>query len=111
MRVSMSPSGSFINISSSSPARLHQARDLAAIAHGAQGDTAHLELAVEAARPAGHLAAVAETGRRRVPRQLGKLQPRREAVLLAQALVYRRRLQPRALGRILLGKPHAPLVL
>src|SRR5688500_18730467 len=100
MRVSMSPSGSFISISISSPARLHQARDLALVAHLAQRNAAHLELAIIGARPAGHLAAIADTGRRRVARQLGELQPGGEAVLLAEALVHCRRLQPRPLGRI-----------
>ena len=98
MRVSMSPSGSFINISNSSPARLHHAGDFSVVAHRAKRNAAHPELAVDPARPAGDLAAIAHAIRRRVARQLGELQPRREALLVAQVRVDRGRLQLRALG-------------
>src|ERR1051325_2143184 len=59
MREIMSPSGSFNCMRASLPARLHQARDQALGTELAQRDTAELVLAVERARPAGHLAAAA----------------------------------------------------
>jgi len=75
MRVSMSPSGSFISISISSPARLHHAGNFSVIAHGAKRDAAHPELAIDPTRPPRNLAAVAHAVRRRVARQLREGQP------------------------------------
>src|SRR5262245_39897234 len=111
MRVSMSPSGSFISIFDSSPARLDHAGPLALVAHPAERDAAHLELAVEGTRTARHLATVAHARRRRIARQLGELQPRRKAVLVAKIRIGRRRLQFRALGGVLLSQPLAAVIL
>src|SRR6185437_6720796 len=69
MRAIRSPIGSFNCMRPSSPARLQQARNQALGAELAQRDAAELVLAEEAARPAGHLAAVADARRRRVARQ------------------------------------------
>src|SRR3546814_5675944 len=54
------------------PARLDHARDLATRGQLAERDARHAELAVIAARTPGHLAAVADARRRRVPRQFGE---------------------------------------
>src|SRR5208282_2652347 len=87
MRVSISPRGSFIAmILASSPARLDQARNQALVAQFAQRDARHLHLAVEAARPAGHLATIAHANDRAVARQ------RREADARLEALLHRTRL-------------------
>ena len=62
MRVSMSPSGSVIDIVGPSlPARLDHAGDLARRGQIAQRDAAELELAIVAARAAGQLAAQLRT--------------------------------------------------
>src|SRR5262249_62002653 len=74
MRVSRSPSGSFMTEASSLPARLHHAGDAALARQLAQHVAAHLELAVVAARAAGELAAIAHARRRGVARQLGELE-------------------------------------
>src|SRR6185436_2860751 len=74
MRAIRSPIGSFNCMRSSSPARLHKARDQALGTELAQRDPAELVLAVEAARAAGHFTAVADAGCRRVARQLGELE-------------------------------------
>src|SRR3954471_15045546 len=74
MRAIISPSGSFNCMRASSPARLHEARDQALGTELTQRDTAELMLAVERARPAGHLATVADAGGVGVARHLGKLQ-------------------------------------
>src|SRR5262249_12095819 len=95
----------------SSPARLDQAGDHALGAEIAQRDTAHLELAVVGARPAGHFAAVAHARARRVARQLGELERRREAILHGQRLVAGDRLEPGAPPGKLLGQLAPPLVL
>src|SRR5690349_7750767 len=88
IRVSISPIGSERAIFVLSlPARLHQARDLPQVAQLAQRDTAHLHLAVVGTRPARDLATIADATRRRVPRQGGELQLRREALLHRHALV------------------------
>src|SRR5262249_24869972 len=73
--------GSLTFMRSSSPARLHEARDQALGTELAQRNAAELVLAIEGARPAGHLAAIADTGRRRVARQFGQLQGRGKALL------------------------------
>src|SRR5271165_1956781 len=88
MRVSMSPRGSFIAmILVSSPARLDEARDHAPVAQLAHGDARHLHLAVEAARPARHLAAVAHADDRAVAGQRREPQARLETLLHRTRLV------------------------
>src|SRR5208337_884180 len=87
MRVSMSPRGSFITMTlDSSPARLDQAGDQALVAQFANRDARHLHLAVEAARTAGHLAAVAHAHDGAVARQ------RRQPEAGLEALLHRPRL-------------------
>src|SRR5688572_14162128 len=112
MRVSISPSGSerlivFVSL----PARLHQARDLPEIAEFAQGDTAHLELAIVGARTARHFAAVADAVRSRITRQFGELEGRRKALLQRHLLVHDDGLERGALGAKLLGQLLAAVVL
>src|SRR6476660_9019433 len=93
MRAIISPIGSFTAICPSSPARLHEAGDQALVAELAQRDAAQAVLAVIAARTAGHLAAIADAGRRGIAWQFGELQRRREAVLDRQFLVLHDRLE------------------
>src|SRR4051794_4790785 len=57
MRVSMSAIGSVIMVRNSSPARLLDARDQAAVRHVAEADPADAELAVHRTGPAAQLAA------------------------------------------------------
>src|SRR5262249_1039453 len=76
-----------------------------------QRDARQLVLAVERARASGHLAAIAHAGRRRVARQLGKLQRRGEALLHRLVFVGADRLEPRAQPGILLGGLAPPIVL
>src|SRR5882672_4960163 len=80
MRVSISPSGSFM-ASLSLPARLDHAGDQALARQLAQHVAAHPQLAVVGARTAGDLAPVADPGGRRVTRQLRELQLRGKALL------------------------------
>src|SRR6218665_2351518 len=94
IRVSISPSGSerlivFVSL----PARLDHARDLPEIAQLAQGDTAHLELAVVGARTARHFATVTDAVRGGIARQFGQLDGRGEAVLKGNLLVHDDRLE------------------
>src|SRR5215813_9101268 len=110
MRAIMSPSGSFI-CPTSLPARLDQPRDQPLGAEVPQRDARELVLAIEAARPARDLAAIADTGGRGVARQLGELERGREALLHRLALVARDRLKPRAPARILLAQLAPPRVL
>src|ERR1700745_12539 len=93
------------------PARLHEARHHALRAEFTKRDAAELVLAIVRARTPGQLAAVADPRRRRIARHLGKLQGRREAFFHRLGLVGDDRLQTRALGRGVLGHPHAPVVL
>src|SRR5579859_7263083 len=99
MRASISPMGSLTMSIAPSPARLHEAGNLAGRSQFAQGDTAHLHLAIEGARPPGHQAAVADTGRGRVARQGGELQPRLEPLLQRKRFVFSSFLQSLTLGR------------
>src|SRR3984885_8054852 len=111
MRERRSPSGSFIGIvRSSSPARLQQAGDQPFRAEVPQRNARQLVLAIIAARPAGHLAAVANAGRRGVARQFGELERRGEAIFDRLGLVARDLLEPRAPAREFLGHPAAPVV-
>src|SRR5690606_30678690 len=112
MRVSMSPRGSVMTICRVSlPARLDEARDEPGGAEIAKGDARHLQLAVEAARAAGDLAAVADARRRRIAGQLGQLELGLEALLKGQALVAGDRLQLPPPGGVTGGQLAAPLVL
>src|SRR5262249_55409690 len=112
MRAIMSPSGSFIAIGrSSSPARLHQPWNQPLGAEVPQRDARQLELAVVAAWPPRHLAAIADAGGRRVARQLGELERRREPLLHRAVPVARNLLEPRAPAGILLGQLAPPAVL
>src|SRR3954471_12360751 len=82
MRVIRSLIGSCVDILRPSlPARLDEAGNQPLRTVFAHRDAAHLVLAIDRARPAGDLAAVANPGRRRIARQLGELQGRREALL------------------------------
>src|SRR5260370_22583260 len=97
MRAIRSPSGSFRAIArSASPARFDQAGDDAPGAELPQSDAAHPELAIEAARPPGDLAAVANARARGIARQLRQLERGREPLLGRQRLVARDRLEPRS---------------
>src|SRR5260370_21461849 len=79
MRAIISPSGSFKAIARCSlPTRLEQARNQALGAEFAKRDAAHLELTVIAFWPAGDLAALVHARRRRIARQIGILQGRRQ---------------------------------
>src|SRR5215216_3141111 len=112
MRVIISPIGSFRGIyGSSSPARLHEARDHALGAEVTKRDSAHLELAVVGARPTRHGAAVTHAGARGIARKLGELERRRESILHRQRLVARDRLEPHPPPGKFLGELAPPLVL
>src|SRR5438105_14329636 len=78
------------------PARLDQARYQPLGAELPKSNARELVLAIEAARPARHLASVADPRRRRVARQLSEFQHRRKALLHRPLLVARDRLEARA---------------
>src|SRR6267142_3458928 len=112
MRVMRSLIGSCVDIVRPSlPARLHEPGNQALGAEFTQRDAAELVLAIDRARASGDFAAVANPGRRRIARQLGKLQRRREPLFHRLLLVGDDGLQSRALGRGVLGHPLAPVVL
>src|SRR3546814_8936904 len=92
------------------PARLDHARNLALGGQFAERDARHAELAVIAARTPGHLAAVADARRRRVPRQLGEPELRDEPVLERKRLVHDDPLERFPLGGETLGEFTALLV-
>src|SRR5262245_17419967 len=73
MRVSMSAIGSVIMVSAPSPAGLGHTRDEAVRGHPAEADAADAELAVDGARPAAELAAVADADDRARLHQLGRV--------------------------------------
>src|SRR5689334_13234056 len=103
MRVSISPRGSLIDMDSLSlPARLDHAGYLAGRGEFAQRDARQLELAVIGARTPRHRTAVADARRRRVARQLGKLELRGKTVFRRRVAIGRQRLQPGAARRLLL---------
>src|SRR4051794_6255427 len=105
IRVSISPRGSLMVIASvPSPARFEHAGDLAGGGQLAHRDARQLELAVIAARPARHRAAVADPRRRGVTRHLRQLQLCREALLAGRLAVARDRLQAFALTGFLPGE-------
>src|SRR5215468_4046750 len=100
----MSPSGSFTPIVRSfSPARLEQAGDQPLRAQVPQRDARKPVFAIVAARPARYLAAVADAGRRRIPRHFRELEGGREPLLHRLVLVARDGFEPRAPARILLA--------
>src|SRR5216684_537237 len=112
MRAIRSPSGSFRAIvRSSSPARFDETGDDAPGAELSQGDAAHPELAIEAARAPGDLAAVANARARGVARQLRQLERRREPLLGRQRLVARDRLEPGSPAGEFLRQLAPPVVL
>src|SRR5262249_15910822 len=76
-----------------------------------QRDARHLHLAIEAARPAGHLATIAHADDRAVPRQRRKTDARLEALLHRARLVVGDIKQPFAATGELLGQPLLPQVL
>src|SRR3569833_1886563 len=112
MRVSISAIGSVRLICLVSlPAPLYLAGHLPEIAELTQGDTAQFHLAVEAARPAGQFATVANTTRRRIARQLGELELGGETLFHADLLILGEGLQLGALVRVLLAQLPAAGVL
>src|SRR6201996_6981223 len=112
MRVMRSLIGSCVDIwRSSLPARLHEPGNQALGAEFTQRDAAELVLAIDRARTTGHLAAVADPGRRRIARHFGELQGRREALFHRLGLVGDDRLQPGARGGRVLGHALAPVIL
>src|SRR6218665_2370816 len=103
MRVSISPIGSVRAICVLSlPARLDQTRDLPEVAKLAQGDTAHLHLAIVGARTTGHFAAVAHAAGRRIARQGSELELGGETLFQRQLLLHGEGLELGALGTVLL---------
>src|ERR1700748_3835912 len=112
IRVMRSLIGSCVDIwRPSLPARLHEPRDHALGPELAQRDTGQLVLAIDRARAAGHFAAVANPGSRRIARHLGELQRRGEALFHRLFFVGDDRLQPGTLGGSVLGHPHPPVIL
>src|SRR5690242_19604847 len=111
MRAIMSPSGSFIGIVCSSPARLHEAGDQSPGAKLAQRNARQLELAIETARPAGHLASIAHACLRGIARQFGKLERCREALLHRPGLIARDRSEASTPGTIFFAQLSPPAVL
>src|SRR3954453_8520309 len=102
MRVRRSPRGSVIAIPRAPlPTRLCDTRDQALVGQLPEHDPRQTELAVICARTAGQLAAVADPCRVPVPRQLGHLQTRDEALGLVLRLVVRDRLELRVLRSLL----------
>ena len=77
----------------------------------AQRDAAQAVLAIIGARTPGHLAAVADAGRRRIARQLGELEGGGKTLLHRQLLVVHDRLEIGAPIGKLLGQPAPPVVL
>src|SRR3954451_6940889 len=112
IRVSMSPKGSLMVIDSDPlPARFEHAGDLARGGQLADGDARQLELAVIAARPARHRAAVANPGRRGIARHLGQLQLCLEALLRCRLAIAGEVLKALALRRLLPSQLGAAIVL
>src|SRR5689334_20071155 len=112
MRVSKSPTGSVIAMvyGLPLPARLHDAGQPAQRRQLTQRQPRQLELAVHAPGPARELAPIADARRRRIARQLGKLEPGGEALLGGELVVDRHRLELGALDGVLLRHFHATLV-
>src|SRR3569833_804518 len=100
MRVMRSPIGSII-IGVSLPARLGHAGDLAEVGQRAQGDTAHLDLAVVTLRTTREFATVMDALLRGFARLFGLLEVRGETLLFRQLGVLGGSLQGGAAGGIL----------
>src|SRR5215212_4271700 len=96
MRVIRSPTGSFIDMPTSSPTRLDEARDKALGAEIPQCDARQLVLAIKSARTSRHLAAITHARGGGIARQLRKLKRRFEALFHRLGLVLRDFLQARA---------------
>src|ERR1700726_2466844 len=112
MRVMRSLIGSCVDMDRPSlPARLHEPGNQALGAEFTQRDAGKLVLAIDRARTSGHLATIADPGRRRIARHFGKLERRRKPLFHRLALVGDDGLQLRALWRSVLGHPLAPVVL
>src|SRR3954470_6685181 len=88
IRAIRSPTGSFTCMRSSLPARLHEAGNKALGAEFTERDARQLVLAIDRPRPAGDLATVAVTLRRRVARQLRHLHGRCKALFHRLGLVH-----------------------
>src|SRR5262245_34068662 len=89
MRVSKSPTGSVIAMvyGLPLPARLHDAGQGAQRGELPQRKARQLELAIHGPRTARDLAPIADARRRRIARQLGKLEPGAEALQIGRAHV------------------------
>src|ERR1700722_12185378 len=103
MRVMRSLIGSCVDMSDPLPARLHEPGNQALGAEFTQRDAAELVLAIHRARTPGDLAAIADSRRRRIARQLGEFQRRGETLFHRLVLVGDDGLQLGALGRRVLG--------
>src|SRR5437588_4676733 len=110
MRVSMSPKGSLSAIAPSLPARLYEAGDETLRPKLTQRDARHLHLAIIGARPAGHVATIADAHGRGIARRIGKPDARLEALFHRQLLVVGNHLQLVAAVGVLLDQPHLALV-
>src|SRR5688572_1226062 len=115
MRVSMSEIGSLMLMQFSPayrrlPARLDDARDLAAHGDLAQLVAREAELAKSAARTSRQGTAVPHPDRRRIARQLLQLEPRLIALFLTDFGIVRDREQLGALGRVFRHRLAALLV-
>src|SRR5215467_11306618 len=111
MRAIMSPIGSFTAIATSSPARLHEARDEPLGAEVAQRDAAEFMLAVIGARTARQFAAVADTRCRRIARQFSELEGGGKPLLHGQLLVAGDRLERNAAVGVTLRHLAPPVIL
>src|SRR6516164_2421994 len=111
MRAIISPSGSFIAIIGSLPARLDETRDQSFGAEIAQCDARQLQLAIEPSRPARHLASIAHPRLRRIARQLGKFQRRCKPFFHRLAFVARDRFESTTPPRVLLAQSSSSVVL
>src|SRR5262245_42436423 len=113
IRASISPTGSLKAMGpvSGLPARLHDAGQHSRRGELTQRQPRQFEFAIDAARAAAQLAAIAYTCRRGVARHLRKLQAGCETILRRQLRILRLLLQRGSLGGVLLHQPGAPLVL
>src|SRR3546814_17186835 len=111
MRVSISPRGSVNGIVYTLPAGLREAGDQALVAQFPQHDPRQSEFAINSARAASHLAAVADPGRVRIARDLSHLQTRDQTLRVVLGLIVRDRLQLRILAGIFLDQLLATLLL
>src|ERR1700755_428116 len=106
MRVSISPSGSFIAMTlPSSPARLDEAWNQALIAKFAQRNARHLHLAIDTARPSRHFTTIAHANDRAVSWQRREADPRLEALFHRTRLIVGEVKQAFATGGELLHQP------